>query len=86
MDSTAGPAVAYPVTAAEAAAGVIPTNTTIPSHVQAGGCYLERYGGAIGAASAANDAAFAKALLHIFNSGCENAAFDFHSTSRTLSE
>jgi hypothetical protein len=52
--------IVYPQTLVEAAAGVTPTSYVIPSHLTAGGVFLERYGGGN---AAGNDASFAKALL-----------------------
>jgi len=60
--STPG-ATLHPQTAAEVAAGVTPRSYAIPSYLTAGGVFLERYGGGNSAASAANDSAFADALL-----------------------
>lgn len=52
-----------PRTAAEIAAGVVPSNMLVPSHVVVGGCLLERYGGGLAATAAANNTAFSNALL-----------------------
>jgi len=53
----------YDISPAESAAGVTPTNYSISSHAQIGGCLLERYGGGIGESATLNSAAFVQASL-----------------------
>ena len=60
--STLG-AIPYSQTLVEIAAGVTPTSYAIPSHLTAGGVFLERYGGSNSATAATNSTAFANALL-----------------------